>query len=82
MVTPTPESILYDGMTPLERELALASFGPDAAHEPARDGYPHGAAATADASGATLRAPHNPHLAHWRTHLNGLATRSHRALPL
>ncbi|KIP15392.1 flagellar export ATPase FliI domain protein [Burkholderia sp. MSHR3999] len=35
MVTPTPESFVHDGMTPLERELALASFGPDAPHEPA-----------------------------------------------
>ncbi|MBA5735487.1 flagellum-specific ATP synthase FliI, partial [Escherichia coli] len=33
-------------------------------------------------AGTAPRAPHNPHLAHWRSHLNGLAARSHRALPL
>jgi len=76
MVTPTPESVLHDGMTPLERELALASFGPEATH-----GGAHGTHAT-DLAGAAPRAPHNPHLAHWRAHLNGLAARSHRALPL
>ncbi|MBC8862524.1 flagellum-specific ATP synthase FliI, partial [Escherichia coli] len=36
----------------------------------------------ADTAGTAPRAPHNPHLAHWRSHLNGLAARSHRALPL
>lgn len=69
MVTPpavplTPD----DGMTPLERELALASFGPETAH-----GTPHDVPA---------HAPHNPHLAHWRAHLNGLRAQSARALPL
>ncbi|KAB0646185.1 flagellum-specific ATP synthase FliI, partial [Burkholderia diffusa] len=81
MVTPTPESVLHDGMTPLERELALASFGPDASLDlEASHRAAHGTHAPAtDAAGDAPRAPHNPHLAHWRTHLNGLAARSHRA---
>ncbi|MCA8275141.1 flagellar protein export ATPase FliI [Burkholderia sp. AU30280] len=85
MVTRPPEALAHDGMTPLERELALASFGPhahDAAPDTAQHPTPHATAAAADAPGAAPRAPHNPHLAHWRSHLNGLAARSHRALPL
>ena len=83
-MTRPPEALAHDGLTPLERELALASFGPDAAHD-THDAHPHGAAAASGATppaGHAPRAPHNPHLAHWRTHLNGLAARSHRALPL
>ncbi|HHT9035094.1 TPA: flagellum-specific ATP synthase FliI, partial [Burkholderia cenocepacia] len=61
MVTRSPNAFAHDGMTPLERELALASFGPAAAHDPADDATPHAASAAADAA---PRAPHNPHLAH------------------
>ena len=39
MVTRPPEALAHDGMTPLERELALASFGPDA-HNAALDTAP------------------------------------------
>ncbi|HDR9708232.1 TPA: flagellum-specific ATP synthase FliI, partial [Burkholderia aenigmatica] len=60
MVTRPPEALAHDGLTPLERELALASFGPDAAHDTAHDTTPHRTATAADASGATPRAPHNP----------------------
>ena len=58
MVTRPPEALAHDGMTPLERELALASFGPDA-HNAALDTAPttpHGTAAAADTSDAAPRA--------------------------
>ncbi len=74
MVTRSPEQLAHDGLTPLERELALASFGPE--------GAPGAEPAAASAPADTRHAPHNPHLEHWRTHLHTLATRSQRALPL
>ncbi|MCS0467144.1 flagellum-specific ATP synthase FliI, partial [Burkholderia mallei] len=76
-----------DELDALERELALASRGPE--HEDAAahgDGFgahhhapPRPLAMGAPSSRATLA---NPHLAHWRAHLDGIRERNARALPL
>jgi len=89
VVTPhTPESLAHGAMTPLERELARASRGPDALDETHDTADAHAAPAADRAAQRTSsapdarRAPHNPHLAHWREHLHALSARSQRALPL
>ncbi|WP_179402911.1 flagellar protein export ATPase FliI [Burkholderia guangdongensis] len=73
MVTATPDAFAHDALTPLERELELAS------HAASEHAAP--APMKADAPNAP-NAPDNPHLAHWRAHLDGLAARNARALPL
>ena len=87
----TVDALRASGMSPLEVELALASFGPEGAPETA----PAEAGALSRGRRAitapTLRMPlsipdpvlaANPHLAAWRARLNGLGKRNALARPL
>ncbi|RKP44419.1 flagellar protein export ATPase FliI [Trinickia fusca] len=89
MSAQTAEALFANGLSPLEVELALASFGPEDA--PAAEA----AAAAAGARTSAERSAHdivavqhdpalanNPHLNAWRARLDGLRRRNALARPL
>ncbi|SIT42520.1 flagellum-specific ATP synthase [Paraburkholderia ribeironis] len=60
MVKPTLEEIRASDLTPLERELALASFGAEALADASPQTVEHGASTTAAAAGASSLAQRQP----------------------
>jgi flagellum-specific ATP synthase len=82
VVKPTLQEIEASDLTPLERELALASFGTPDTLPPAKP-----AAAAASRESAPVFRPdpallQNPHFQAWRAHLDGLRARNAIARPL
>ena len=85
------DALRASGMSPLEVELALASFGPEGAPETAPVDAGVLSRGRRAITAPTLRMPlatpdpvlaANPHLAAWRARLNGLGQRNALARPL